>query len=532
MDPWDYFGAGRWGGYGWGGWMDGGNNEANTVRRIMNMFRFWDRDVAMLELTAEAMASEARSRPNRNYRPNSPTPNRSDWDGPNEQASEPEQEKTQTPEEEERLCPEERKRQMAEERLRQDEERRARTKAAEAALARLRKDKITTSAPVQIKVRIKKELEKERAQASTSAPKDDQPPSTSASNATENTEDYETDSENFAAAGVYFRCPLFGDDVMPREEWKNEIKSILCERFRINCENSNIEVRGLTAALIIQSCNSDTQKVIACKGILRKYLENIISYPDEVKYQKIRMSNKAFQENVLPITGAMEFLQAAGFEKKMIATAAADEEYLVFNSTNVPSIESLTTLIYSLTTVEPIPLELDRNKRVMLPSQAVQKTALPAEFYAVPPAEVARQRLLNKNVDKSFMLQTQAMRDKEELRGLQIYKYAIIRIRFPDGILLQGTFSVYETYSDIHKFVRENLHSQFRELAFFLRASGSDRKIVLEEDASKTLLELRLVPTTVLNFNWHASALEQVNNSPDKDVYLKPEVMNLLEENY
>jgi hypothetical protein len=48
------------------------------------------------------------------------------------------------------------------------------------------------------------------------------------------------------------------------------------------------------------------------------------------------------------------------------------------------------------------------------------------------------------------MLRTKAMREKEEQREMRKYRYAVIRVRFPDGILLQVTLyfsqcSVYNT---------------------------------------------------------------------------------------
>lgn len=55
-------------------------------------------------------------------------------------------------------------------------------------------------------------------------------------------------------------------------------------------------------------------------------------------------------------------------------------------------------------------------------------------------------------------------------------------------------------------------------------------KLLLEEDANKTLIDLRLVPATVLTFAWHSSVIEEINNSPNKDVFLKPEVMVLVQE--
>lgn len=40
-------------------------------------------------------------------------------------------------------------------------------------------------------------------------------------------------------------------------------------------------------------------------------------------------------------------------------------------------------------------------------------------------------------IERSQMLRTKAMREKEEQREMRKYRYAIIRIRFPDGILMQ-----------------------------------------------------------------------------------------------
>lgn len=39
--------------------------------------------------------------------------------------------------------------------------------------------------------------------------------------------------------------------------------------------------------------------------------------------------------------------------------------------------------------------------------------------------------------EKNLMLRTKAMREKDELREMKKYRFAIIRVRFPDGILLQ-----------------------------------------------------------------------------------------------
>lgn len=387
--------------------------------------------------------------------------------------------------------------------------------AAEAALSRLqqkRENPAFNTSLAAIQAQVKKELENERASASTAATSEE----------IGRSKDIEPEVHmNYAAHGVYFKCPIISNDVLPRDEWKKKIKTFLYEQLE--------EERGLTACLMIQSCNNNREKIETCVETLCKYLENIVSNPDEEKYQKIRMSNRAFCERVQPIEGSMELLLAAGFnQQKLTGSDGAEEDYLIFNKDNVPSVDMLTTLIDALRTAEPIQLELDRNLRVLLPSQAAAMMQIPPSFYALSPEELKReQQLRTEAIEKSQMLRTKAMREKDELREMRKYKFAIIRIRFPDGILLQGTFSVYERYNEIHEFVQENL--EHSDLPFVLN-TPTGHKLILDEVVEKTLIDLRLVPATVLTFAWHPSVVDQINNSPNKDVFLKPEVMVMVQE--
>lgn len=56
--------------------------------------------------------------------------------------------------------------------------------------------------------------------------------------------------------GVYFRCPLISDEVLSKEEWKIKIKEFLF--------NTLEEERGMTACLILYSCNYNRTKVGKC----------------------------------------------------------------------------------------------------------------------------------------------------------------------------------------------------------------------------------------------------------------------------
>lgn len=180
---------------------------------------------------------------------------------------------------------------------------------------------------------------------------------------------------------MIFRCPMVNDEVLPRSEWKVKIKKFLYEQLETE--------RGLTACLIILNCNTK-EKSSQCIETLTKYIENIIQHPDEEKYRKIRRSNRIFADKVAPCEGALDFLLAAGFIEQTID----DEPYLIYLDENNPNgIDELKELVEALHNSEVIPLELDRNIQVLLPSQA-KKSELPPDFYRISQEELKREQQL------------------------------------------------------------------------------------------------------------------------------------------
>lgn len=81
------------------------------------------------------------------------------------------------------------------------------------------------------------------------------------------------------------------------------------------------------------------------------------------------------------------------------------------------------------------------------------------------------------------------MREREELRYIQRYKFALIRIRFPDGVYLQGTFSVYEKLEQIFHFVESCLKNE--NLEFKLMSPLGAKWDSTAEDMNKSLFDLR-----------------------------------------
>lgn len=118
------------------------------------------------------------------------------------------------------------------------------------------------------------------------------------------------------------------------------------------------------------------------------YAENIIRNKDEEKYRKIRLTNKTFVEKVLPIKGAIEFLESIGFVKKKLMYQEQEEDFLIFPEECLDNLASVQTTVDDLQSAERIQLVLDRNVQVLLPSQASTKVSLPPEFFIVSTAEL------------------------------------------------------------------------------------------------------------------------------------------------
>lgn len=92
-------------------------------------------------------------------------------------------------------------------------------------------------------------------------------------------------------------------------------------------------------------------------------------------------------------------------------------------------------------------------------------------------------------MENASILKTKAMREREELRVINKYKFALIRVRFPDGVYLQGTFSVFEKLLQVYEFVQSCLKEE--TIPFKLLSSIGGR--FDEADMNKSLFDLRLV---------------------------------------
>ncbi|NXL80293.1 UBXN6 protein, partial [Leptocoma aspasia] len=372
-------------------------------------------------------------------------------------------------------------------------------RAAAAALARLElkpKGKAPSSSQEAIKNQVRKELMAEAA----------------ASEKGLSTEEKEQEEKGAAApsvSGVYFICPLSGA-IVRKDQKEKQLREAIQAYFSVDPVAASI--------MEIHTFNKDREKVRVCVETMAKYLDNIYLHPEEEKYRKIKLQNKVFQERISCLEGTHKFFQAVGFETKTLPTT---EEFYVLKEEMLSRLEELKGSKEQLLSSEPVRAQLHRQPAVFRPSPAAARFELPHDFFNLTAEELRReQRLRTEAVEKAAMLRTRAMREKDEQREMRKYNYTLLRVRFPDGYILQGTFYARESVSVLYSFVREALRDDW--LPFELLGPGGLKLT----DENLAFNECGLVPSALLSLAWDAAVMADVEAAAEEQRSpLRPELL-------
>ncbi|KAM6921011.1 UBX domain-containing protein 6 [Xenentodon cancila] len=323
------------------------------------------------------------------------------------------------------------------------------------------------------------------------------------------------DGACLSVSGVYFTCPLTGATVT-KSEREAHIKEAILMRFEEDAVEASV--------MMMHTFNKDREKVKAAVEIISKYVDNICKNPTEEKYRKIKLSNKVFQEKVRPVEGSREFLQALSFISVMFPVEGQEEEeeFLVLPEPTSDDLELMKERRDRLQRGEPVRAQLDRQPQAFRPSPNAQRFELPPEFYNMTAEELKKEQQQRSDlVEKNAMLRTKAMREKEELRERRKYNYTLLRVRLPDGNLLQGMFYAWDRLPVFFSFVRESLVDGWQP--FELIAPGGQK---LQESEEVTLVECNLVPAALLTFAWDAAVQADIAAAGGKSpTLLKAELL-------
>uniref|UniRef100_A0A914CGZ4 UBX domain-containing protein n=1 Tax=Acrobeloides nanus TaxID=290746 RepID=A0A914CGZ4_9BILA len=325
----------------------------------------------------------------------------------------------------------------------------------------------------------------------------------------------ERDTKEFehssAIEGVYFTCDLFEDDIfLPKSQMVEQVEAFL--RTKLNEEGAQV------AAVMIHSLN-DMEKRDNAISTLDRILKNIINNPTEEKFRRIKMSGKVFNETVKPAKGAIEFLLTLGFKEEL----ENNETFLVLTSVEDERRTAISLALEMLTSEDcRVPLRLYRNTKIykINPNQPLPKIDVPKDFFTISGSEVkAEQQRKTQEASKLTELRTREMREKDAQAWKYTYKYTLIRIRFPNNYILEGTFGVHENFAALREFVSEHLGIEFGVFHLTDPVHGG---VILDND-QKSLGDYRLVPAAMLMFNWDEETVAQFASLNMQVTYLSPE---------
>lgn len=117
------------------------------------------------------------------------------------------------------------------------------------------------------------------------------------------------------------------------------------------------------------------------------------------------------------------------------------------------------------------------------------------------------------------------MRERDEKMMTKNYKYTVLRVRFLDGYLLQGTFYAQESVTTLFDFVGQHLQKDW--IPYDLIAPCGQKL----ENKHISFHDCGLVPSALLTFNWDAAVLADVEAAEGHKIEnaLKPELISSAE---
>ncbi|CAN4089594.1 unnamed protein product [Withania somnifera] len=314
-----------------------------------------------------------------------------------------------------------------------------------------------------------------------------------------------------------FECPVCGSGFVSEEQVSSHIDSCL------SSEVSNLSVESKAEEGVkseVEECVSVYVSGKPSEGsveVVVKLLKNIGKEPTNAKFRKIRMGNPKIKEAIGDVVGGVELLEFVGFELK-------EEGGEIWAVMDVPSEEQLGIVKNVVSLLEPkrveelasasqvkesepvAPKKIDRQIRVFfsVSESAAAKIVLPDSFFNLTSEELRREaEMKRKKLEDSKLLIPKSYREKQAKAAKERYTRSIIRVQFPDGILLQGVFLPSEPTSALYEFVSSALKEPSLEFEL-LHPVLVKRRVIPHFPApgkkAITIEDEDLIPSALLKF--------------------------------
>lgn len=347
-----------------------------------------------------------------------------------------------------------------------------------------------------------------------------------------------------------FECPVCGSGFTSEEDVSLHIESCIDKTNKNGGDGSGGGASGDVDGVDLdlgslgvgdaQNKAETTNKLEACVGmyysgnpsessidVILRLLRNIVKEPENPKFHRIRMGNPKIREAIGEVTGGIELLEVVGFQLKeeseemWAVMETPSEERILMLKDSVKLLEqakdagSLSSA--SLVKVdekselekkdkESEPKMIDRQIKVFfsVSESLAARIELPDSFYKRSAEEVRREaEMRKKKLAESQLLIPKSFKEKQAQAARKRYTKTIIRVQFPDGVVLQGVFFPKEPTSALYEFVSSALKQQGLEFELIHPVPVKRRVIpcfpALGKRAS-TLEEEDLVPSALVKF--------------------------------
>ncbi|KAG8498708.1 hypothetical protein CXB51_005119 [Gossypium anomalum] len=317
-----------------------------------------------------------------------------------------------------------------------------------------------------------------------------------------------------------FECPICGASYRSEEEVSIHVETCVNNTNSLDRKGADDESGSNETAL--EESRGEVE-VRVSSFLSGKPAEGSIDEPGNDKFRKLRMSNPKIREAIGEVAGGVELLEFVGFELK-------EEGGEMWAVMDVPREEQISVISKAIMLLEPGNMEkfkksenispaappekeetveskkIDRKIRVFfsVPESVAAKIELPDSFYNLSSEELKREaEMRKKKIADSQLLIPKSYKEKQVKAARRKYRRTIIRIQFPDGVVLQGEFAPWEPTSALYEFVSSALKEPCLEFEL-LDPVIVKRRVIPSFPAAgekgRTLEEEGLVPSALIKF--------------------------------
>ncbi|KAI9168714.1 hypothetical protein LWI28_000982 [Acer negundo] len=326
-----------------------------------------------------------------------------------------------------------------------------------------------------------------------------------------------------------FECPICGQSFRTEDEVSQHVESC------VNSSNNENSIDKNDANVVGALADEPRTEIEVCVGgffsgspneasveVVRTLLRNVVREPENGKFRRIRMSNPRIREAIGDVVGGLELLEVIGFELRdeggeMWAVMEVPDEKRIGLITKViellgprkveesPKVES-SNEAPAVNGERVEPEKFDRQVKVFfaVPENVAARIQLPDSFYNLSIAELKREaESRKKKIDESQLLIPKSYREKQAQAAKKRHTKTMIRIQFPDQVVLQAVFRPWEQTTALYEFVSNSLKDP--SLQFELVHPIPVRRRVIPHFAAEgkkptTLEDEDLVPSALIKF--------------------------------